>query len=131
MPEDIKGGANVEEGINGQGESQGTEVVGKFFNITGVGEVIAEGVGVEGNRYGVNRSKYCSQRDRRKTIRRGEGRAPSGFRLSRRRPRSIINDRRRKRRRRRNSGCIIGHCGGFNEREIKSGRRRGEAFYMK
>ena len=42
----------------------------------GVGEVITEGVGVKGNGYGMNRSRYCSQRDRRETIRHGGGRAP-------------------------------------------------------
>ena len=98
----------------------------------GVGEVITEGVGVEGNGYGVNRSKYCSQRDRRETIRRRGGRAPSCLRSSRRRPRSIITDRRRKRRRRRNGGCIIRHGGGgSSEREIEGGRWRDEAFYTK
>ena len=43
----------------------------------GIGEVVTEGVGVEGNGHGVNRSKYCSQRDRREIIRCGGGRAPS------------------------------------------------------
>ena len=88
-------------------------------------------MGVEGNSYGVYRSKYCSQRDRRETIRHGGGRAPSGLRLSRRRPRSIVDDRRRKRRRGRNGGCIVRHGGGFDKREVKSGRWRGEDFYTK
>ena len=42
----------------------------------GVREVVAEGVGVEGNGYGVNRSRNCSQRDRRKTVRCGGGGTP-------------------------------------------------------
>ena len=106
-------------------------VVGEFCNVMGVGEVVTEGVGIEGNGYGVNRSKYCSQRDRRETIRCWGGRAPSCFRSSRRRPSSIINNRRRKRRRGRNGGCIVRHGGGSSEREIEGGRQRDEAFYTK
>ena len=86
-----------------------------------------ESVGVEGNGYRVNRSRYCSQRDRRKTVRSGGGGTPPSLGSSRRRPRSIINDRRRERRRGRNGGCIVRH-GGFDVREVRSGRWRGEAF---
>ena len=93
------------------------EVVGELFNILGVGEVVAEGMGIEGNGYGVNRSRYCRQRDRRKTVRCGGRETPSGLGSSRRRPRSIIDDRRRERRRGRNGGCIVRHGGGgFDER---------------
>ena len=54
----------------------GVEIIGELFNILGIREVVAEGVGIEGNGYGVNRSRYCSQRDRRKTVRRGGGGTP-------------------------------------------------------
>ena len=107
VPESVKRGTDVEKGVDGEGECGGTEIVGELFDVTGVGEVITEGVGVKGNGHGVNRSRYCSQRDRRETIRRGRGRTPSCLRSSRRRPRSIIDDRRRKRQSGRNSGCII------------------------
>ena len=127
----VKGGANVKEGVDGKGEGWGAEVVRKFFNILGVREVVAKGMGVEGNSHGVNRSRNCSQRDRRKRIRRRGGRAPSGLGSSRRRPRSIIDDRRSERPRGRRGGCIVRHGGGCSEREVKNGRRRGEAFYMK
>ena len=53
------------------------EIVREFFNVMGVRKVVTEGVGIEGNGYRVNRSKYCSQRDRRETIRCRGGRAPS------------------------------------------------------
>ena len=96
-PESVKGGTNVEKGVDGEGECGGAEIIGEFLDILGVGEVITEGVGVKGNGHGVNSSRYCSQRDRRETIRRGRGRTPSCLGSSRRRPRSIINDRRRKR----------------------------------
>ena len=98
-PEGIEGGTNVEEGVDGQGECRGAEVIRKLFNVLGIREVVAEGVGVKGYSYRVNRSKSCSQRDRRKRIRRRGGRAPSSLGLSRRRPRSIIDNRRSKRRR--------------------------------
>ena len=93
----VEGGTNVKEGVNGESERGGAEVIGKFFNILGVRKVVAEGMDVEGYSHGVNRSRNCSQRDRRKRIRRGGGRAPSGLGLSRRRPRSVIDDRRSKR----------------------------------
>ena len=127
----VEGGTNVEEGVDGESECGGAEVIRKFFNILGVRKVVAEGMGVEGYIHGVNRSRNCSQRDRRKRIRRGGGRAPSGLGLSRRRPRSIIDNRRSERRRGRRGGCIVRHGGGCSEREVKSGRWRGEAFYTK
>ena len=34
------------------------EVVGEFFNILGVREVVADGVGVEGNSHGVRMLKW-------------------------------------------------------------------------
>ena len=71
------------------------EVFGKFLDIVGVGKVISEGMGVERNGHGVNRSRYCSKRDRRETIRPGGGRPPACFRSSRQRARSIVNNRRR------------------------------------
>ena len=129
--EGVEGGANVKEGVDGQGECGGAKIFGKLFNVLGVGEIVAEGVGVEGYSHGMNRSRNCSQRDRRKRIRCGGGRAPSGLGLSRRRPRSIIDNRRSERRRGRRGGCIVRHGGGCSEREVRSGRRRGEAFYTK
>ena len=131
MSEGIKRGTDVEEGVNGQSERGGAEVVGKLFNVLRVWEVIAEGVGIEGNGHGVNRSRNCSQRDRRERIRCRGGRAPSSLGLSRRRPRSIIDNRRSERRRGRRGGCIVGHCGGCSEREVRSGRWRGEASYTR
>ena len=128
-PKGVKGGADVEKRVDGQGECGRVEVVGELFNISGVGEVIAESVGVEGNGHGVNRSRYCSQRDRRKTVRRRGGGTPPSLGSSRQRPRSIIDDRRRKRRRGRNGGCIVRHGDGFSGREVGSGRRRDEASY--
>ena len=129
--EGVERGTDVEEGVDGQGECGGTEVIREFFNVLGVWEVVVEGVGIKGNGYGVNRSKNCSQRDRRKTIRRGRGGTPPSLGSSRRRPRSIIDDRRSERRRGRRGGCIVRHGGGCSEREVRSGRRRGEAFYTK
>ena len=79
----IEGGADVEERVNGEGECGRAEVVGELFNVLGVGEVVAESVGVEGNSHRVNRSKNCSQRDRRKTIRCGRGGTPPSFGSSR------------------------------------------------
>ena len=79
----VEGGANVEERINGEGECGRAEVVGELVNVLGVREVVAESVGIEGNSHGVNRSKNCSQRDRRKTIRCRRGGTPPSFRSSR------------------------------------------------
>ena len=81
--EGVKGGTNVKERVNREGECGGAEVVGEFFNILGVREVVAESMGVEGYSHGMNRSRNCSQRDRRKRIRRRGGRPPSGLGLSR------------------------------------------------
>ena len=125
----MEGGANVKEGVDGKGERGGAEVVREFLNILGVEEVVAEGVGVEGNGHGVNRSRNCSQRDRRKTVRCGGGGTSPSLGSSRRRPRSIVDNRRRKRRRGRNRGCIVRHGDGFTEGEVRSRRRRDEAFY--
>ena len=127
----VEGGTNVKERINGEGECGGVKVVGEFLNVLRVGEVITEGVGVKGNSHGVNRSRNCSQRDRRKRIRRRGGRAPSSLGSSRRRPRSIIDNGRSERRRRRRGGCIVGHGGGCSEGAVKSRRWRGEASYMR
>ena len=79
----VEGGADVEERINGEGEGRGAEVVGELFNVLGVGEVVVESVGIEGNSHGVNGSKNCSQRDRRKTIRCGRGGTPPSLGSSR------------------------------------------------
>ena len=97
----------------------------------GVREVVTESVGVEGNSYGVNRSRYCSQRDRRKIVRCRGGGTPPSLGLSRRRPRSIIDDRRSKRRRGRRGGCIVRHDGCCGERRVRSGRWRDGAFYIR
>ena len=96
-PERVKGGINVKKGVDGEGECGGAEVIRELFDVAGIGEVVTEGMGIKGNGHRVNRSRYCSQRDRRETIRHGRGRTPSCLRSSRRRVRSIINDRRRKR----------------------------------
>ena len=129
--EGIKRGTDVEEGVDGQSERGRAEVVGKLFNVLRVGEVIAEGVGIEGDGHGMNRSRNCSQRDRRERIRRRGGRAPSGLGSSRRRPRSVIDNRRSERRRGRRGGCIVRHCGGCSEREVRSRRWRGEVSYTR
>ena len=129
MSEGIKGRTNVKKRVDGESERGGVEVVREFFNVLGVREVVAEGVGIEGNGHGVNRSRNCSQRDRRETIGSGGGGAPPSLGSSRRRPRSIIDDRRSKRQRGRRGGCIVRHGGGCSEREVRSGRWRGEAFY--
>ena len=91
------------------------EVVREFLNVLRVGEVVAEGVGIEGNGHGVDRSKSCSQRDRRETIRRGRGGTPPSLGSSRQRPRSIIDNRRSERRRGRRGGCIVRHGGSCNK----------------
>ena len=129
--EGIKRGTNVEKRVDRKSERGGAEVVRKFFNVLGVWEVVAEGVGVKGNGYRVNRSKNCSQRDRRKSIRRGRGGTPPSLGSSRRRPRSIIDDRRSERRRGRRGGCIVRHGGGCSGRKVRSERRRGEVSYTK
>ena len=130
--EGVQGGTNVQERIDGEGESGGAKVFGEFLNITGIGEVIPEHVGVKGNGHGVDRSRHCSQRDRRKTIRRGGGRAPACFRVSRRRARSIIDNRRRKGRSGGKGGGMVRHDDGvFIKRETGGGTRRGVGFYRR
>ena len=122
--EGVQGGTNVQERVDGEGESRGAEVFGEFLNITSIGEVILERVGVKGNGYGVDRSRHCSQRDRRKTIRRGGGRAPACVRSSRRRARSIIDNRRRKGRSGGKGGGMGRHDDGVLSRG-RLGRERG------
>ena len=109
------------------------EVVREFFDVTGVREIVTEGMGIKGNGYGMNRSRYCSQRDRRKTIRRRGGRAPSCLGSSRQRMRSVVNNGRRKRRSGgKGGGGIVRHDGdGFSEGGTKGGRQRGEVFYKR
>ena len=43
----VEGGTNVKEGVNGESERGGAEVIGKSFNILGVRKVVAEGMDVE------------------------------------------------------------------------------------
>ena len=110
------------------------EIVGEFFNVLGVWEVVVESMGVEGNGYGVNRSRYCSQRDRRKTVRHRGGGAPSCLGSSRRRTRSVVDNGRRKRQSSGKGGGIVRHGGdgfGERERETKGGRQRGGVFYKR
>ena len=46
MSKSVKGETNVKEGVDGQGECGGTEVVREFLNVLGVWEVVVESVGV-------------------------------------------------------------------------------------